>query len=395
MRLAARETPGALGYSDLHRLSLALTSVETTGGQQPFINVVLPELDPHAIFAGIKTGLEFAQGLAQEMKRPLRIIALDHGPKGAEKDEVIEYLVQEFAWPEEVTVEFASRREVISMQTHIRDYWIATHWTTAHALDVASRLGTLDARRIVYLIQDYEPGFHPWSVEFAIARSTYRAGFHHVVNSSLLAAYLVGAEELRIENEMIFAPSVDLMRLQGAAEARTVKTSFQVLFYARPSKPRNLYDIGVAALRLASGQLSERAIDVTFVSAGEKHDDVQLSEAHSLRSLGKLSWDDYFRVMGCSDVVLSLQHSPHPSHPPLDAVISGARAVTNELGNTRSGIHPRLLVAEPTPEALSNQIISAIDSAVSGETGSFDPHFVSTLGVEMSSTISYLATKLS
>ncbi|MBK0296911.1 hypothetical protein IAE22_34075, partial [Bacillus sp. S34] len=49
-----------------------------------------------------------------------------------------------------------------------------------------------------------------------------------------------------------------------------------------------------------------------------------------------------FRFITSTNVVLSLQHSPHPSHPPFDGAISGARVVTNEFRDTRGHLHPNL-----------------------------------------------------
>ncbi len=51
------------------------------------------------------------------------------------------------------------RREDVLDETFGRDdVWIATHWKTAHPLDVAVTAGVVARDRVVYLVQDYEPG---------------------------------------------------------------------------------------------------------------------------------------------------------------------------------------------------------------------------------------------
>ena len=77
-------------------------------------------------------------------------------------------------------------------------------------------------------------------------------------------------------------------------------------------------------------------------SAGEKHRNVDLGHGHKLESLWLTAVERLrtLEYIASANVVLSLQHSPHPSHPPFDAAISGARAVTNEFYGTRAGLHP-------------------------------------------------------
>ncbi len=134
---------------------------------------------------------------------------------------------------------------------------MATYWTTAWALKTLARAGRVTADRVVYLIQDFEPGFYPWGPLYAKAFSTYDAGFRPLVNSASLAKYV--ADVSPTTPDVAFAPALDLGPLHAAAERwrPAPDGEVRVLFYARPGKPRNMYAAGLEALRLWAEQLPD------------------------------------------------------------------------------------------------------------------------------------------
>jgi hypothetical protein len=381
-RANAADVKGAAIFGGLHAYSLAIATTRPTPGLGERVNVVLPQLRPGEMFAGIRTALEFACDMATRASRGLRVISLGNKASAKTRRLIEVYVADEFGYSGQVTM--VSADHVTGMEFGETDLWVATHWSTAHSLDVACRLGIVAKCNVIYLIQDYEPGFHAWSTDYAIARSTYHAGFRQVVNSSLLRQYLKEAEGIFVEDRFVFGPSLDSSRLKAAAEQRRPSSVPRILFYGRPSKPRNLFHIGIAALSLVAHELEARGEGATFISAGEAHTDHQLSPKHKLVSRGKLSWDEYFGQLSNSDIVLSLQHSPHPSHPPLDAISSGAFAVTNEMGGTRQDLHRRLLVAAPEPAALAAQVLLAIEKWANGQSGTFDGEVANRLGGSIS-----------
>lgn len=369
---------GAHAFAGLNPMSLAVTSIRPTDRVRPRVSLLLPEIKADAIFAGIRTALEVSVGIANTVGLPLRIFALWDDPKPAESERIRDFLKSEFGLTNSAETEVLHISALTDLDVSSRELWIGTHWTTVHPLDVASRLNVISPDRVVYLAQDYEPGFYPWSTEFASARATYHAGFHMVVNSEPLAGYLRNSEGLVVDPSLVFAPSLDLTRLAESAAQRRKNARPAVMFYGRPNKPRNLFNIGISALKLSASSAIGR--DASYSSVGEGHPMVQLSDSTLLVSRGKLSWEAYFELLASTDVMLSLQHSPHPSHPPLDAVVSGGIAVTNELAGTRAALHPRLLTAEPDPTLLGNRLNDAIELARSGEPAGFDSAFIAKLG---------------
>jgi hypothetical protein len=331
------------------------------------------------MFAGVYTAVRFGSQFASAAGLPLRIVVL-RVRRGATLRDALAYVRREFSSTGAIVSGIFDATDLPRLEASEHDIWIATYWVTAHMLDVACQLGRIDRSKVVYLVQDYEPGFFAWSSDYALAKSTYRAGFQLVVNSAPLQKYFEANEQVAIADEFVFAPDLDLVRLADAARTRREDRVMRILFYGRPSKPRNLFDIGVASLRLVAGHFDRLGIEASFVSAGENHPHVALGAEHRLEARGKVPWSDYFTLLAQVDVVLALQQSPHPSHPPLDAITSGAHAVTNELGGTRAGLHERLLVSEADPASLAQRMLDASDLTRTHKATSFDATFLRKLG---------------
>jgi len=383
-------------------MSLALAGISSTGSRRA-VNVVLPRLIPGAVFAGIQTALDVGFALAEQSSLPLRFIAFGIESLPAQRRKITAMLAER-GRPGGRDVSVIPINDVTATQFSPKDVWVATHWATAHALDIAARLGRISPAHVIYLIQDYEPGFNPWSSDYTIAEATYRAGFVPLVNSLPLAKYLDTHAGMGVPRSQTFAPQLDLVQLARAADdraeqARRVSAGERthILFYGRPNTPKNMFPLGVATLRAATAQLAGEGISLTVTSIGERHPHVNLGAGNGqkMRSIGRVSWRDYFDHLAHSAVVLSLQASPHPSHPPLDSIASGGFAVTNNFGGGRAGLHERLLVEAPEPEALADALVRAVHASAS-QTASpaFDASFLATLGVPLDSAVAATLKKL-
>lgn len=376
-------------YEGLSPLATSLSRVRPQDGAPARLNLFLPSLEPSSIFAGLRTAMSAAAALSKRICVPVRVIAPTRRPAASARAALA---TMSDLGAVAGTVEFVPLDDVADCRFAADDYWIATYWTTAHALDVACRAHILDKGRVIYLIQDHEPSFFAASTARAVARSTYRAGFTPLVNSSPLAHFLHDAEGID-PSRFVFAPELDLGRLREAAAARRRTGTARVMFYGRPSKPRNMFWLGISALR--SMTAATAGVELDIFSVGEQHRPVRLSETAWLRSHGTVSWVKYFEMLSQADVVLSLQSTPHPSHPPLDAVASGARAVTNEVSGTRALLHPRLVATEPEPLALAEALIAATARDALDEPAPFSPSFLSALGDPMDGVLDRLARSMS
>jgi O-antigen biosynthesis protein len=351
-------------YRGLSRFSLRFDRVQI-GPRSPAVNVLVPSA--RAIFAGANTALAFARMLSVELDQPLRVVAINR--RGASRQKNAAALLRASVGVENLSLTGLGDGEIL--EAGPGDTWVVTHWTTAHAADIACRLGVIDPAKVIYLVQDYEPGFHPWSMDFALARATYHAGFRIVVNSRPLADYLREQELIDIESDLVFAPHLDPERLAQVASKRRADKRVGVFFYARPSKPRNLYPLGVATLRRAYHLLGADAARCDVFAAGEPCPPISLTPERTVQALGDTGWDGYFDLLRRVHVGLSLMYSPHPSHPPLELAVSGARAVTNTFGSARNGLHPRITTARADPDELAHVLVDAVRAALEDPCGPF------------------------
>lgn len=377
-------------FEGLTPFSTVLAGIKRRSGTGPSVNVLLPEVGPSSYFAGIRTALLIAAKAAHGLGLPLRVISFGVLPRGGDEDWLSRAITSDLgaALPQ---VSLTSVWQANQGLYSDNDVWLATYWSTAHALDVAARSGLVRPERVVYLLQDYEAGFFAGSSTSAVVQSTYHAGFLPLVNSTPVATTLERREGLAIPPERVFAPRLDLERLREASLFPTPDGPFRIGFYGRPSKPRNAFGLGVAALRSVSARLRD---DVEFFSIGEKHPDVALRAGRSLRSIGKVSWAAYFEQIASFDVLLSLQQSPHPSHPPLDMVALGGHSVTNDSEGTRSGISPRLIARANDPDALAEGILEALASPSVRTPRSFDQSFLPSLGRDLDGAVASILSSL-
>lgn len=383
--------PAFNAYSGLTRNSLMLAQIRNVPSTKPAVNLVLPALSAKGIFAGIRTAVEVGVSQARLLGRKIRFVSF-LGPTSKRDVLALDRLLAEDFALHDLDWELVPARHINSAEMNESDVWIATHWTTAHALDVRCRLGLLNPKKVVYLIQDYEPSFLPASTDAFVAASTYRAGFLPLVNSSPLASALERNTGLLVDRSHVFAPQLDLERLRQTSLDRAARTPRnEILFYGRPGKPRNMFNLGVAALRRLT-DTGQVASQWSFASVGEQHRPVRLANGLFLRPLGALSWSGYFERIAKAPIMLSLQASPHPSHPPLDMVVSGGLAVTNEVDSTRAGLHANLLVGNADPDELAAKLRLHIEAVMDGGgANAFDPDFISRLGVPLGEALGVIS----
>jgi hypothetical protein len=258
------------------------------------------------------------------------------------------------------------------------DVLIATWWPTALLANDA--LPATDASGFVYVIQDFEPAFQPWSTLYATSLATYSMPIRAVVNEQLLADYLIrhgigrfgdpaGAGSWRA-----FEPAIDPARFASLPDASDRPR--RLLFYARPKVERNAFDLGLRALRTAAqaGWLPRDGWE--YRSIGAAIPELPLAEGLDLQPVPWLDLEAYARLLAESDVLLSLMISPHTSYPPLEMAATGGRVVTNAFDvktvERLRSISPRIDAVEPTVESLAAALRRAVSEA-GGRDGSAAP----------------------
>jgi len=375
-------------YAGLSGAALALSCLGPHGTDRPTVTLVLSELDPFRVFAGVHTAIAAAGKLAHHLNMSLRVLVLSETATPRDRIGLAEAVTLRLGDSFVGRVTLAFRSEISSLGRHEEDVWLVTHWTTAHSALVAVRSRVINPARVVYLVQDYEPDFVAASVDSLTAQSTYHEGFPLLVNSTPVATVLRQREGIDIDEERVFSPQIDAGSGEDSAVEADASATPTVFFYGRPSKPRNLFMLGVASLRVAAASVETK---VNWVSAGESHADVDLGGGHTLRSVGTLDWSAYFNLLSRSRVALSLQATPHPSHPPLEAAARGVPTVTNDVDGARSNLHPMILTATADPQSLGTAILAALEmSPHSRDRGMEAPE----LGVPLESAVASVARDL-
>jgi O-antigen biosynthesis protein len=244
------------------------------------------------------------------------------------------------------------------------DVLLATWWRTAQMANDGLRV--LRARGFIYLIQDFEPGFYPWSTKAALAEATYNLPIRALVNEPLLERYLrqtgtgrFGSDGLAVRT---FMPAVD--RTVFARRERSPDAPRRLVFYARPRNPRNLFEIGLRVLREAAAAGVFDGEPWEFLAIGQDLPDLPLSPRHVLKSQPWLRYEAYGELLGSSDVLLSLMLSPHTSYPPLEMAAAGGLVVTNTYGPKTAvalaAISPAIRAAAPEVERLVTVLREAV-----------------------------------
>lgn len=301
------------------------------------LNLLVPALSIKHVFGGISTALEFFCYLAEDFES-VRIILTDQSEFRYEdnpdfKGWGIASLDDEDHHGRWIIP--AGDRYGKTLPVSKEDRFVATAWWTAKvALFIqdwqCETFEFSEPPKYVYIIQDFEPGFYPWSSRYALAESTYShtENFVAIFNTSFLKEFF-DTEGYRFSCHYTFEPKLNQRLLELRPSALRQVRERRVLIYGRPGVARNAFEVIVMGLRRWVEQNPDS--DWTFVSAGELHAPVDLGGGKTLVSLGKLSLDEYAMELGRCFAGISLMISPHPSYPPLEMAVFGIQVVTNRF----------------------------------------------------------------
>jgi len=299
-------------------------------GREPCLNVLIPGLVMRAMSGGPNTAFNLTYRLAHQGV-PIRYISTD-----VEMDHDENVLWDHFSKVSGIgrrlaNVELVSAHDR-SVATEIgeADVFFGTAWWTVQMIKHA--LPQMRTKQFIYMIQDFEPGLYAWSTRYALAMETYSMDFFGIINSRTLSDYLftqkIGrfADPAFAQKCLTFDPALD--RHLFFPELPRNGGKQRLLFYARPGAPRNLYELGIMALRqaVARGAFGADGWELLFI--GESLPPIHLGNNVVIRQAPWSSYEDYARLLRSSTVGLSLMLSPHPSYPPLEMGVCGMLPVT-------------------------------------------------------------------
>ena len=333
-------------------------------GDEFRLNLVTTSINPIHVFGGISTALKFFDTLTETLGVKCRIITTDAAtlPKFIENRpdfELVDSSSDSLA-PKQV-VSFNDRAGK-TLPVGKNDVFMPTIWWTAHntaeMIKAQAALYGADPHPMIYFIQDYEPYFYPWSSQCALAEETYHSPVPTVavINSKELSDYMA-ANGYSFLYSGYFKPTLNAALKKSLLDGEKVVKQKKLIVYGRPSTPRNCIELIAEGLRRWC-VLADDAAEWQLVSAGEQHNPVTVGVGCQLVSVGKLSIEDYARLMKEAYAGLSLMVSPHPSYPPLEMSTFGVKTVTNRYANKDlSGFNENIVtLPSMTPDCIAETL---------------------------------------
>jgi O-antigen biosynthesis protein len=219
----------------------------------------------------------------------------------------------------------------------------ATAWETAYPVLASPARGVR-----FYLVQDYEPAFHPAGSEALMAEATYRFGFHGVTAGPWLAQlvrreYGMAADHFDFGRDLAYAldSSADPSRRTG------------VCLYSRPDTPRRAFELAVLALELFAARHPE--VDIHLYGIPAKRLPFGASD-HGLLTPEQLN-DLYNRCV--AGLVLS---ATNVSLVPHEMLAAGCIPVVNDAEQNRMVLaNDHVAYAPATPFELAEALCALVE----------------------------------
>ncbi|MGK2955042.1 MAG: rhamnosyltransferase WsaF family glycosyltransferase [Solirubrobacterales bacterium] len=336
------------------------------------VNLLIPAIDLEHLFGGYIAKFSLARRLVEQGVRT-RIVTVDPTPPLPKdwKKQVESYRQLDGLF-EGVEVEFGrDGREPLRLSPD--DRFIATTWWTAH---IATRLASQSGRqRFLYMIQEYEPLTVPSGKWADLAAESY--GFEHdaLFSTSILRDYFrenrigvyAGGEHEGDQHSLFFGNAITPV-VPPEPEILAGRKNPSLIFYGRPEQhaARNLYDVGIDALRqaISEGVFGEEWSFHGIGSTGSS-ESVDLGGGRVLELVPRTDQDSYARLLTGHDLGLALMDAPHPSLVPIEMASAGMIAVTTTYGSTKtpekmSAISGNLIAVPPDTGSVAAGLAEAV-----------------------------------
>lgn len=321
------------------------------------VTIVTDSVSSGSLFGGVGTSLIFGALLAEHSDADLRIITRTETPNRSSFLSVIR--ANGIRFERDVEFDFFPPSRTSSIDRAPAEVFISTSWWTTACLSAS-----VSPSSIIYLLQEDERLFYPNGDERLLC-STCIADrrIFKVVNTVLLRRHLVGDGLLdSTEGNVAFEPAFFRGSFFWDDSTRAQQDKKRLLFYARPTHPRNLYLLGLRVLDEAVNRSLIDPAEWEILFVGTEDNQIILGGTVEPKNVVGLSWTDYAKLVRSADIGLCLMSSPHPSYPPLDMTASGAVVLTNSYGIKESldFYSKNILVREPYVDQMMRGLSEAI-----------------------------------
>lgn len=305
------------------------------------LNIVTPSISASAAFGGLATLMDLSVSAFKrrllEQGWQLRFISTEPAP--AESDNIARQYMKRLQVPASAVEMLYDCGYGTPVPVGAGDIFLGSLWHIQLAVLPLMRFQHAqfggEQTPYISLVQDYEPGFHPWSSAYLMAQASYNADWPQraIFNSEELAQFYK-AQGHKVEDSVVFEPVMNTALLDalqgGTGPGKGPGKARRILFYGRPGVRRNCYYLVRSALEIWA-ETYEEARHWRAVSVGSPHEAFPLAGNVPVEVLGKLSLARYAEELHRAAVGLSLMASPHPSYPPLEMAHFGALTVCNSF----------------------------------------------------------------
>lgn len=329
---------------------------EVASTNEKRITMIVPSLQGKNIFGGIATALDFFKWLISIVDESwnFRLISQDTPVDESCLSYFLEngFVLADISDNLPRSICDGSKRDVVPTSLQKNEIFVTTFWATAFSVQKGLDQYPEFEGGICNFLQDYEPNFYPASERYVLSQQTLidKRNKLYLINSETLFEYC--KRQIHLSGHGIFfVPRIN--RFLRTKSSNLTRKNY-LLFYARKN-PRNLFEIGVIALKELVNSYPSVASKFDFFGIGDIAENFKISNDIEVHCLGKLSLAEYRRWMSISKVGLSLMASPHPSYPPLEMAFNGLRVVTNDFSTKKMGdVHDNLFSSEvPDPSLLA------------------------------------------
>jgi len=234
------------------------------------------------------------------------------------------------------------------------DIAFCTIWVSAYVL-----LRYNNTKRKYYFIQDYEPLFYVAGSTSALSESTYRFGFRGIVNTpGLLAAVnqehgLEGVSFIPAVNHQLYHP-----------DPKRDNKKVRIFFYARPSNPRNAFNLGVLTIKQL---LKKYGNKIEVITAGAEWNESHYGLKGKITNRGLIkSLDEVAALYRSCDIGFAYMLNKHTTYQMMEYSASGMATVMNN-NEDHHWLHKdgeNCLLAEPSPASMAEKIGLLVDDPV-------------------------------
>jgi hypothetical protein len=329
--------------------------------QRPRLSLIIPTIAADKAFGGVMTAVELFLELGKRTGVDLRIV-VDNRETSADRSLVDRRARALGLQPENIEiVQVSGGKTEIAVRRS--DLFVTFNWwITLNLLPVLKSQQEhfrQTALPFLYLIQEYEPQFYPFSTTHMLARHAFERPWPcwGIFNTTELYDYFT-SQGHRLDRSFVFEPKISDSLRPFLTKQATVRAR-RIAVYGRPGIPRNCFSAIQKGLSLWAKQAEFK--DWEVLSVGLPHRPFPLGDGRRMRSVGKLSLEAYADLLGKTAIGVSLMSSPHPSYPPLEMAHFGVITITNKYANKDlSSTHENIIsISDIRPDTIATAIAQA------------------------------------